>query len=364
MKRRSIVAFVVFIPTAFFLPQLQLAAAMNAGIFDFYIPKMKFNRSFSPQSTNVQPFWLQKLPFSSAMTSYPLNIERRNGATYPPVAFIATPSIQRWHVLSKKLPAGKSFGRTSVLPVKCLSQLSTVATSATRLYHSTPQRNFFSNQNKKKPDDDDNSFLGQVKSVAKKFLPASWFQSGEERRQKNEMKRVEKEIKSEIQQVFKDFPLPIRMMGNMIAPIFGGLMSSLAETAASQQSMVNVVYDQAVRSIQSDASVRQALGDTISVGRPFSQSSSTSSINGVTTARVELAFAVSGSRGEGMARLQASGSGNKNPTIQFLEVQANGRRIDVNTIAYSSPKTSQFSSGYNGDDNIIDAEIIEKEVKK
>lgn len=333
----SSVSFVILLFGSSFVPKLR--GAVNAGIFESPIPRMKLSR-YTPSAN-------------------PLSIVRQR-SFYPPMAFIRASSVQRCLPFSDHIPTRAIMERTSVVPVKGMVKFSPVVESS-RLYHSSPQRNFFSNQNK--PNDDDKSFLGQVKSVAKKFLPASWFQSEEEKRQKSEMKRVEKEIKSEIQQVFKDFPLPIRMMGNMIAPIFGGLMSSLAETAASQQTMVDVVYDQAVRSIQSNAYVRQELGDTITVGRPFSQSSSTSSINGVTTSHVELAFAVSGSRGEGVGRLQASGSGTKNPTIQFLEVQANGRRIDVNTISSASPRTGQFSSGYNGDDNIIDAEIIE-EVKK
>jgi Cytochrome oxidase complex assembly protein 1 len=359
MQRHSIVSrlvsLVLLTVTASFFPKLQVSAEINTGVFDVYIPKMKVIRTIAPRSHNIRSFWLQKLPFSSMRW----DMSSRKFATYPPVAFVVAPSVHRRNYLSEYLPAGKNPGRTSAMAL----QVPPVTTS-TRLYHSTPQRNFFNKQKKNKPNDDDNSILGQVKSVAKKILPASWFQSDEERRQKNEMKRVEKEIKSEIQQVFKDFPLPIRMLGNMIAPMFSGLMSNLAETAASQQSMVDVVHDQAVRLIQSDASVRQELGDTITVGRPFSQSSSSSSINGVTTSRVELAFAISGPRGEGVGRLQASGSGNQSPTIQFLQVQANGRRIDVNTIASSSPRTSKFSSGHNGDDNIIDAEIIEKEVKK
>ena len=355
----SIVSSVVFFP---FL----ISAAASSGIVDLTvhtgIPKMKFVhcQSSALQAKKIQsPLW--KTLFTDSKTDHHSFIHPHRKSS-PSVAFIVAPSCQERRSLPKYLTEGKILGRSLAFLAEDGNKVLSIV-SSTRLYHSSPQRNFFGNQKKK----DDDGILGSLKSVAKKFLPSSWFQSDEERRQKMELKRVQKEVKSEIQQLFKDAPLPIRMMTNMIAPIFGGLMSSLAETAASQQSMVDVVYDQAVRSIQFDSSVRQALGDTITVGRPFSQSSSSSSINGVTTSRVELAFAVSGARGEGIGRLVASGSGNQNPTIQALEVQANGRSIDVNTIASSSSqRTNPYSSGagYNGDDNIIDAEIIEKEVEK
>jgi Cytochrome oxidase complex assembly protein 1 len=280
--------------------------------------------------------------------------------------------------INRSLCKFKSYGyhhKTSILHRRWMiftykSSISTTST-ATRLYHSSPQRNFFRKDDNNNKDTDTSSsssrgILGQVKNIAKKVLPSSWFQSDEERRQIVEKKRVQNEITSEIKQIFKDAPLPIRMLTNMIGPVFSGVMSSLAETAASQQSMVDMALDQAARLIQNDVSVQQVLGDTISVGRPFSQSSSSSSINGATTTRVELAFPVSGRRGEGIGRLVASRNGNGDPNIQRLEVQSNERLIVVDTVLSSLSSSNQYSSniGNHGDDNIIDAEIIEKDTTK
>ena len=244
-----------------------------------------------------------------------------------------------------------------------------VAKSSTQLYHSSPQRNFLGNNNKNnRNDDNETSLFGRAKNIAKKFLPSTWFQSDEERRQLAERKQMKKEIQTGIQQIFKDAPLPIRMVSNMIGPIFGTMMTSLAETAASQQSMVDVVYDQAVRSIRNDPSIQEILGDAITVGRPFSQSSSSSSVNGVTSTRMELAFPVSGRLGNGVGRLSASG-GSGNPMIDKLVVQVNGMVVDVNIGSASFNQRVESDSrnnryGRESNSNIIDAEIIEKDTKK
>lgn len=265
--------------------------------------------------------------------------------------------------LSATIPGIQSRGRLQSPPIFFSKQNDSA--TGTRLYHSSPQRNFLGN-NKNNQNDEDKSIIGQVKNIAKKFLPSTWFQSDEERRQIAEQKQIQKEIQTGIQQMFKDAPLPIRMVSNMISPIFGSMMSSLAETAASQQSLIDIVYDQAVQSIRTDPSVQGLLGDSITVGRPFSQSSSSSSINGVTSTRIELAFPVAGRLGNGVGRLAASG-GSSNPIIETLVVQANGRVIDVNvgTSSFSQQmKVNGTTNPYKRDNsNVIDAEIIEKDTK-
>jgi hypothetical protein len=252
-------------------------------------------------------------------------------------------------------------GRKNQLPR--VSSPSLVTEKCTRLYHSSPQRDFF-NRNNNPKDDEEPGILGQAKKLAKKFLPSTWFQSEEERRQIVEQKQRQKEIQTGIQQIFKDAPLPIRMVSNMIGPIFGTMMSSLAETAASQQSLIDIVYDQGVQAIRTDPVVQGILGDSITVGRPFSQSSSSSSINGVTSTRIELAFPVSGRLGNGVGRLSASGGAN-NPIIDRLVVQANGREVDVRVGASSfNQRLKSDIPNVMDKSNIIDAEIIEKETKK
>jgi hypothetical protein len=217
----------------------------------------------------------------------------------------------------------------------------------TRLYHSSPQR--------------DQGFLEKAKSVAKKILP--FLKSDEEKRAELARKRVRDDVQGSLTEVFKDAPLPIRMFGRAIAPILSNMMSSLAEMTAEQQDSVERVLAIAVDRIENDEFVASEIGRPVSVGAPFSQSSSTTSINGQSSTRIELAFPVSGPRGSGVGRVVSAGS-NKNAgdNIQLLQVQIGSRVIPISTTVSSSrSKRSKYESN---DDNIIEAEIIEKDTSK
>lgn len=188
--------------------------------------------------------------------------------------------------------------------------------------------------------------------------------SDEEKRRAQEMERVQREVKGGLQQVLKDAPLPIRMLGGAIAPLFSSLLSAAADTMAEQQDTVDAVLRQARACLVADAAVARALGGgDVAVGAPFSQASSSTSINGQTTVRVELAMPVTASSSQGVARVVATSSGgNEPPSLQLLEVQVNGRVIPVSTV---SPRFSASSSGSSsrvggGEDDIIEAEIIEE----
>jgi hypothetical protein len=284
---------------------------------------------------------------------------------------------------SKVIQCGVSSrrqGRVTMMQSKAICpnpyRLSSLTRHRTRLYHSSPQRNILNNNNNNNKKDDTTSIVGQVKSVAKKFLPSSWFASEDEKRRMAEQKQIQSEVQGSIQQLFRNAPLPIRMASNMIAPLFTSVLSTMAETVASQQGLVDDVYNEAVALIQSDLAVQDVFGTTIQTGRPFSQSSSSSSINGVTTNRIELAFPVVSDRLgiEGIGRLVATGGTgtSTNPTIESLVVQVNNRVINVNPRAtFSSQRrtsgstttTRKWNNNNNDDDNIIDAEIIEKDVR-
>lgn len=213
--------------------------------------------------------------------------------------------------------------------------------TTTRLYHATPSNN--------------EGFLSKLQRKAKEYLP--FLQTEQEKRAAEQRKLVKQNVNNGISQLFKDAPLPVRVVGKMMAPIFSGLLSELAETAASQQEIVDQALGKAKAHLMNDDAVRSILGDSVSVGVPFSTSSSSSSINGQTTSRVELGFPVSGSRGSGIGRMMIQTS-NDQTTMQDLVVEVNGRRLTVDT-----------SGGYGRsfakteDDNIIEAEIIEKDTK-
>jgi hypothetical protein len=106
----------------------------------------------------------------------------------------------------------------------------------------------------------------------------------------------------------------------------------------------------------------QALGEPITIGTPFSQSSSTSIINGQKTANIQLGFPVSGSRSSGVAQASATQSG-----LSSLLLEVDGRQIQV-SLSKRGSSSKRVGKNHRGpsddDDNIIEAEIIEKEVKK
>jgi hypothetical protein len=228
-----------------------------------------------------------------------------------------------------------------------------VSTSSSRLYGSNlPQR-------RDKKDEKDGGVLGAIKNAAKSILPKSWFQSEEEKKQAAIEKRVKDEVSSSITTLLKDFPLPVRMFGSMIAPLF----ETMASTFQEQQSIVDKFLSQAEVLIQRNSEIKKALSGTILSGTPFSQSSSTSSINGVTRQQVQVSFPIQGSSsGAAVARLVATEQG-----IQQLTVQLNdGRVIDIDTKSGgSSTSSGRFTSSSSSYDNdgIIEAEIIEKDTK-
>lgn len=264
-------------------------------------------------------------------------------------------------------------------------------TTTSRLYSSFRKRNDdddnedngnlkYNNSNNKKQEDNSsnggivNKALTFSKNVVKTFLPSSWFQSEQEKKAAIQRQRVKNEISSTFNEILKDAPLPIRMIGkSIISPLITNVMSGLAETLSEQQSTNQQLLVQAELYLQNDISIQRIIGNSaiIQAGTPFSQSSSTSSINGRTTSRIELLFpvltSVSTKSAIGTCRLIGS-----NGQIDQLDFTSdNGRTISINTMLSATTSSSQQQQIYssskndfiNGDDNIIEAEIIEK-IKK
>ena len=218
--------------------------------------------------------------------------------------------------------------------------------------HRPVQTRLFATNNNK---NDGGSFLTTLKNAAKSVLPSSWFQSEKEKKAALERKRVQDEVSGGLREMLKDAPLPIRMMGSMITPLMSSVMSGLAETMANQQEEVDSILRSAKSYLLADEAVGRLLGEPISVGAPFSQSSSSASINGETTTKVQLGFPVNGSRSSGVAQVSST-----NGQVQQLQLQANGRVINVSLSSSKRPKKFVQSS----DDNVLDAEIIEKDTKQ
>jgi len=230
--------------------------------------------------------------------------------------------------------------------------------SLEKYQHNHRQQIGFTTRNYATNNNDDDSYLSKVKGAAKSILPQKWFQTEEEKKAEIQRVKVQNEVTGGLAEILKDAPLPIRMLGKMVGPIMSKLASGLAETMAEQQASVQNVMNDAKSCLYGDETVRQTLGEPISVAdTPFSQSSSSSNMNGQTTSRTELSFQVSGSRNSGIARAIASQDG-----IQALTLDVDGRVINIDVTKRGSVSARMAGSGkYDGDD-IIEAEIVEAEI--
>ena len=161
------------------------------------------------------------------------------------------------------------------------------------------------------------------------------------------------EIKGGINTMLKDMPLPVRLMGRMVAP----LLSRAAEGIAEQSRQAADVLEDARLRLAGDEGVARELGEPVQCAPPFSQSSSTVSVNGRTSARVRAQFQVAGPRGGGIATVESVDG-----EISSLTLDVEGRSIRVG--APSSATLGSSGRGRPGrrgkEDNIIEAEIIEK----
>lgn len=265
--------------------------------------------------------------------------------------FSTLPDGQAFHVA--RPPASRITQRHSLHIERSLPHIHLPCPSTTTVRHLSSQ-----NSNDNGSGGVLSTIKNAAKSVAKSVLPSSWFQSEKEKQAAIERKRVKEEVSGGMSELLKDAPLPVRMMGKMMGPLVSSAMSTMAESMAEQQQTVQDYLTQATMYLETDESVIRVLGEPVQVGSPFSQSSSTSSINGQTTTRVEIGFPVSGSRSSGTAQLAATEAG-----IQRLVVQADGRQINVSLT--SSKKRPKSSSGRNAeDDDVIEAEIVEKDTRR
>eukprot|EP00537_Pseudo-nitzschia_pungens_P015783 CAMPEP_0172403810 /NCGR_PEP_ID=MMETSP1061-20121228/60607_1 /TAXON_ID=37318 /ORGANISM="Pseudo-nitzschia pungens, Strain cf. pungens" /LENGTH=276 /DNA_ID=CAMNT_0013138343 /DNA_START=93 /DNA_END=923 /DNA_ORIENTATION=- len=264
-------------------------------------------------------------------------------------------SSQAWRATSFVCTRGNGyrFGRT-FSPDR-------VPTAQGQLYPKLHRKNdatlvlFSSGNNKER----EKSFLEKAGNAIKSILPKRWFGSDEEKEKLAQKKEVEKQVSGGLDYVFRDAPFGLQMMGKMLSPLMSTAASTLAETMAEQQRNTEQLLEDARIYIVRDPVVASILGEPIDVRTPFSQSSSTTSINGKTQSRVELAFEITGSKNSGVARLLATDGG-----IVELRTEVGGRVIDVSLS--NQEKWPRYDGSYSSstdDDGIIEAEIVEKKTK-
>jgi len=205
----------------------------------------------------------------------------------------------------------------------------------------------------------------KIKGAGKSILPQKWFQSDEEKQAAIQKKQMKSEISGGLQEILKDAPLPVRMMGKMVAPLMSSALSSMGQALKEQQQDMQDLMDDTRSYLVRDPDSAQALGEPIQLQPPFSQGSSTANINGKVTKQIQSSFYVQGAYQTGVARMTATERG-----ISQLLLEVGGRTINVNLSSTGrSGSSSKFSSGDyksklgknpKNQDDIIDVEFVEK----
>lgn len=256
------------------------------------------------------------------------------------------------------VPVSVSISGSSTYDLDFNSNINYLLTSnPIRPHQHQSTRLFFSSRNNNNNEDDDwktlkkagGNILKKAGSKIKGILPF-----GSKTEEEILAKQRKDEIKGGINTMLKDMPLPVRLMGRMVAP----LLSKAADQIAEQSRQAADMMEEARVRIVNDPAVTSKLGEPVQVGQPFSQSSSTMVINGKSSARIDASFQVGGPYGTGVATMESADG-----EIVNLVVNVNGRNINVgsggwNKFGSSSSPSSSSSSSKKGD--IIEAEIIEK----
>lgn len=208
-------------------------------------------------------------------------------------------------------------------------------------------------------------FRRAAKRAARKVLPTKWFGTKEEKAALERKKQVKDRVQGELDQMLKSAPIAIKMFGKYVAaPLMGKIASAAAEAGLQQQETMEAVLDEARELLLNDPEMVGLLGTPIQIGTPFSQIGSTTVINGRRQMRMEFAVEISGPIRNGVSRIVATNEG-----IGGLLVESNGRVYNVDLtskgkMSSSSSPSRSSGSAFGGDDNIIEAEIIDKETKQ
>ena len=102
------------------------------------------------------------------------------------------------------------------------------------------------------------------------------------------------------------------------------LNADMQRSMVQDQQSMKVLLSDASDFLFNDIAVRNVLGTNIELGTPFSKTSSSTMVNGVTKSRLELIIPVSGTQNTGRVRLVANQEG-----IMQLEVDVGRRIINV-----------------------------------
>lgn len=187
-----------------------------------------------------------------------------------------------------------------------------------------------SNSNRKE------NLLTRAASKLKAILP--WNKKKDSKLTKKQ--QAKDSFSTSIDTALKDAPLGVRMIGKMIKPLIGNLVGKLAQAVEESQQQMEDIMGNVSFLIQQDTSAVQYLGcGAMEFGTPFSQSSSTMSINGKAESRIQASFEVRGDAGAGVATMIAV-----NGQIESLILNVEGRDLPIDT-------TKRAHGNINGNGN-------------
>ncbi|VEU44706.1 unnamed protein product [Pseudo-nitzschia multistriata] len=257
---------------------------------------------------------------------------------------------------------------------------SPLSKTSTRLYSSFRTRKRF--QKEKEHEDARKEIFGfrrALRGVARKILPTKWFGTAKEKEALERKQQVKNRVQSELDQMLKGAPLPFRMLGKLVAaPLMSKVASTVAEASYQQAETMEAILDETRSYLINDPTTVDLIGTPIQIGQPHSQRSGTTIINGKRQMRMEFTTEISGPKGSAISRVSATNEG-----IGQLLVEGNSRvyQVDISSKAKSSsrfgrssssspPRSNGGNSSFGGtkgntdDDNIIEAEIIEKKTNR
>ena len=158
-------------------------------------------------------------------------------------------------------------------------------------------------------------------------------------------------------QMMSEMMTKTRMMDEMLDR-FNSQMNAGTMNARGDQPPLDEfrLMDEALEYLNTDAEVTDVLGNGIQLGPPFSRSSSSEMVNGISTSRLQLGIPIRGSRGEGRAMLFADDEG---ITQIGLDAKGHDSLIDVNLDGTRTRSNSKAK-----DEEVIDATVVDNGVDK
>ena len=158
-------------------------------------------------------------------------------------------------------------------------------------------------------------------------------------------------------QMMSEMMTKTRMMDEMLDRFNSQMNAGMMNAQGDQPPLDEFrLMDEALEYLNTDAEVTDVLGNGIQLGPPFSRSSSSEMVNGISTSRLQLGIPIRGSRGEGRAMLFADDEG---ITQIGLDAKGHDSLIDVNLDGTRTRSNSKAK-----DEEVIDATVVDNGVDK